>query len=110
MAQLKHQWQCNQPYKIGTRRLNASSVPTPTVKLTLHQFVLSDVEDPAVYAAEPIYTWQQTEQGKWCMENVLDEIKFYITQDHQNYGYRVALVGTLSDIDHTYFQLKWSSK
>lgn len=110
MAQSKPQWQFDQPYKIGTSKLKASSVPTPTIKLTLHQFIMGDVEDPQLYAAAPIYDWQQTEKGKWCMENALDEIKFYITQDYQHYGYRVALVGTLSDIDHTYFQLKWGSK
>ena len=29
---------------------------------------MGDVEDPEIYCAEPIYQWQQTPAGKWCME------------------------------------------
>jgi hypothetical protein len=31
----------------------------------VHTFKLSDVDDVDLYAAEPIYNWQQTEVGKW---------------------------------------------
>ena len=32
--------------------------------MIFHQFNLGDVEDPDIYAAQPIWEWQQTEKGK----------------------------------------------
>lgn len=32
--------------------------------ITFHRFNLSDVEDPEIYAAQPIWEWEQTEIGR----------------------------------------------
>jgi hypothetical protein len=76
-------------------------------RLRLYSFLLSDVDDPEIYAAGPLWDWQQTEQGQWCMENCIQTPSFQIHADTNTYGYRVTVTGELSETDHTYFQLKW---
>jgi hypothetical protein len=75
--------------------------------MILHSFNMGDVEDPYLYAGFPIAEWQQTEQGKWIMENVVGEPTFHITPDMDNYGYRVVITGDLNPEAATYFTLKY---
>ena len=86
-----------------------SPVLNQLVKITFHKFLLGDVEDPDLYAAVPIGDWLKTEQGAWCKENVVGEMKYYIQHDYATYGYSVAIVGMLAGADNTYFQLKWGN-
>jgi hypothetical protein len=44
----------------------------PRVKV--HEFNLGDVEDPDLYAAEPIMAWQNTEAGQWVMQHSNDTV------------------------------------
>ena len=75
--------------------------------MILHTFSMGDVEDPYLYAAFPISEWQQTEKGRWVMQNVVGEPTFHITSDMQNYGYRVVISGNLKPEAETYFTLKY---
>ena len=70
---------------------------------------MGDVEDPEIYVAQPIYEWQQTEKGKWCMENSVDP-QYTIGADANSWGHRVTLYGGLEDKDAVFFELKWGSK
>ena len=56
----------------------------------IHRFRLSDVEDPEIYCAQPLYDWQQTEKGKWVMKHGVDPT-FSIFSDPLNYGYSVNI-------------------
>lgn len=79
-----------------------------TIKTTVHSFSMGDVEDPYLYAAEPIHRWQQTEMGCWAMENI-NNLTFNCIPDHHTMGYRVVIQGEMTDRNYTYFQLKWGS-
>jgi hypothetical protein len=78
------------------------------IETLLHSFRLGDVEDPQIYAAEPLWQWQQSEAGQWCMENCIQTPEWHTRLDHSNYGYRVDIVGKLSEQNFTYFRLKYS--
>ena len=41
---------------------------TPIV-VKAHTFTVSDVDDPDIYAAEPIFEWQNSEAGQWMMKH-----------------------------------------
>ena len=71
----------------------------------LHTFTLGDVEDPEIYVSAPIYEWQQTSQGKWCMKYAVDP-KYYIRPDDYSYGYKVTITGMLEDKYATFYALK----
>jgi hypothetical protein len=77
-----------------------------TVKVVVHQFTMGDVDDPEVYAAQPIYEWQQTEAGKWIMENAIDiywDRHWNISQMYQQY----RIVAELTETDLTWYGLKY---
>jgi hypothetical protein len=76
-------------------------------KVILTSFNVGDVEDPMIYAADPIIRWQESDQGKWCMENCEGDIVYHSTIDHMRWGYKIVLQGSLSDKNLTYFKLRW---
>jgi hypothetical protein len=77
------------------------------VKVCLHSFRMGDVEDPYLYAGFPIYEWQQTEHGRWVMEHAIEPPTFYCDADPESFGFRVTIMGELTEKDCTYFNLKW---
>jgi hypothetical protein len=77
-------------------------------RMTFHTFRMGDVEDPEIYAAQPIWEWQQTEQGQWVMAHCSDP-KYVIEPDNMAWGHRVRLYGEVNDTDATFFRLKWDT-
>jgi hypothetical protein len=75
--------------------------------MLLHSFNMGDCEDPYLYAAFPISEWQDTEKGKWIMENVIEEPVFHIQPSPETMGYRVAITGKLNPEAETFFRLKY---
>lgn len=43
-----------------------------TKEIVVHRFSLGDVEDPDLYAGEPLWKWQNSEQGQWVMERATE--------------------------------------
>lgn len=74
-------------------------------KYVLHEFKMGDVEDPELYLAAPVYEWQQTDHGKWCMEKAT-EVKYHIHQDWEGWGYHIQITGILKDKYATFYELK----
>lgn len=77
--------------------------------ITFHRFILSDVEDPEIYAAKPMRDWEHSEQGQWCMQNSTVPVAYRIILDYATLGYRVDLYGDLKPEDLTFYRLKWGS-
>ena len=78
------------------------------MKVIVHEFVLSDdCDDPEIFAAQPIWNWQQTEMGRWVMENALDSPYWCKVFDYDNYQQKYKIVAELTDKDATYFCLRW---
>ena len=76
------------------------------MRITFHEFTMGDVDDVEIYAAQPIYEWQQTPQGRWVMEHAQD-LKFYTFPDQSTFGYRVTIRGEIEDKLATEFFLRW---
>ena len=77
------------------------------MKIVVHEFYLSDVDDPDIYAAQPIWEWQQSEMGRWVMENAVDAPYWCKVQDYNTWGLRYKIVADLTEKDATYFCLRW---
>lgn len=75
--------------------------------IVFHRFNLSDVEDPEIYAAQPLCEWEKSDQGKWCMEHSTIPVEYRIITDYNQWGYRVDIYGNLTPADQTFFKLKW---
>jgi len=65
-------------------------------EFTVHEFTMGDVEDPEVYAAEPLYAWQISEQGKWVMENAAEQ-PYWTQVDFGYNGYRFQVRAKFKD-------------
>ena len=77
--------------------------------IEVHQFLLGDVEDPQVYAAPPIWEWQQSEAGQWVKEHALSTPVWQTITCPNTYSYKVRIVADLREEDITYFKLKWGN-
>jgi hypothetical protein len=78
------------------------------MKIIVHEIMLStECEDPQIYAAAPIYDWEQSESGKWIKEHALASPVWQTTICISTYRYKVRIVADLLEEDITYFKLKW---
>ena len=88
-------------------RENGNELVREIHKVVVHTFGLGDVEDPELYAAQPIWEWQQTDAGKFVMENAVEVPCFQRHTDHLTYGYKYAIIAELEKKKLSEFYLKF---
>ena len=79
-------------------------------KVIVHRFQMGDVEDPDLYAAQPLCEWQDSEMGKWIMERSVETPMWHRQHDNLNYGYQYAIEAWLKGADYSFWVLKWGSE
>jgi len=77
--------------------------------VVVHRFRMGDVEDPDLYAAQPLWEWQESEMGKWVMERAVDTPEWHRQMDQLQYHMQYAVVAKLKDVDYTFWVLKWGN-
>jgi hypothetical protein len=75
--------------------------------VVVHRFRLSDVDDPDIYVAEPLWNWQQSEQGKFIMKHSVIQPEWHKQIDTAFYGYQIAIVAELEKKKLAEFYLRW---
>lgn len=60
-------------------------------EMVVHTFQMGDVDDPDMYAAQPLYEWQQSDFGQWVMKNAADTPTWHRHADPMSYGYRYSI-------------------
>lgn len=78
--------------------------------IVVHEFSMGDVEDPDLYAAQPLCEWEKSEQGQWIMRNACDTPTWYRMADMASYGYRYQIRAKLMGPALTEWLLKYGSK
>ena len=76
-------------------------------KVVVHKFDLSDVEDPDLYAAEPLWKWEQSEAGQFVMNNAIDRPVWRKYPDPMFMGYRFVITAELEKKKLAEFYLRW---
>lgn len=79
-----------------------------TAMIVFKEFFMGDVEDPELYAAQPIWEWQQSEHGKWVMEHATETPSFNIAPSIETYGWKCAIYGKLNEADEIIYRLKYT--
>ena len=79
-------------------------------KVIVHRFRLGDVEDPDLYAAEPLYKWQESDEGKFIMEHAIDKPTWHRYLDQSTYGYQYAIEAELEMKKLSEYYLRWGNK
>ncbi len=63
--------------------------------IVVHEFSLGDVDDPDLYAAQPLYDWEKSEQGQWVVKNACDTPTWQRIADPMSFGYRYRITAKL---------------
>jgi len=79
-------------------------------KVVVHTFSVGDVEDPDLYAAEPLLKWEKSEQGKFIMENAIDTPEWRRHIDHTSFGHKYAIVAELEKKKLAEYYLRWGKQ
>jgi hypothetical protein len=59
--------------------------------VVVHKFTMGDVEDPDLYAAQPLYDWEHSDAGQWVMKNACETPTWYRLADPMTYGYKYEI-------------------
>ena len=76
-------------------------------RIVFHTFLVSDSEDPDLYAADPLWKWQNSDEGKFVMEHANDKPEWHRQVDYQHYGYRYSITAVLEEKKLTEYYLKF---
>lgn len=78
-----------------------------TKKIVVHTFSMGDVDDPDLYAAEPLYQWQQSDAGKWVMENAMDTPEWHRMPDLTYWGHKYVITAVFNIKHVTEYYLRF---
>lgn len=67
---------------------------------------MGDVEDPDLYAADPLWKWQQTAVGKYVMKHAARPPKWVRNVCRHYYGYRYYIVAEFDERDLVEYYLR----
>jgi hypothetical protein len=73
----------------------------------VHQIKMGDVEDPDIMVADPIWKWQQTESGKWIMDNSVEKPSWHRHPDHHGFGWVYEIHAYFTPKQLTYWKLRF---
>lgn len=73
----------------------------------VHEFNMGDVEDPDLYAAQPILDWQESEAGQWIMEHAVEKPFWHRAVNPYTFGYTYYIIARLREQDQMYWTLKY---
>lgn len=79
-------------------------------KVIVHRFMMGDVEDPDLYAAQPLWDWQQSEMGKWVMERSVETPMWHRQSSPDQYHTEYAVQAWLRGADYSFWILKWGNQ
>jgi hypothetical protein len=77
--------------------------------IIVHTISMGDVEDPDLMVAEPIYQWQQTDHGKWVMENSAEPPMWNRYIDPASFGHKYMISATFEGKKLTEYYLRFGN-
>lgn len=86
---------------------NGQEIVEELHRIVVHKFGVGDAEDPDLYAAQPLYQWEQSEQGQFIMQNAVDKPEWRRQLDHVMYGYQYIIVAELEKKKLSEYLLRW---
>lgn len=77
-------------------------------EVVVYSFSMGDVDDPDLYAAQPLSEWEKSEAGQWIMKNAADTPTWHRMADAVSYGYKYQIRAKLMGSALTEYLLRWS--
>ena len=75
--------------------------------IVVHNFAVGDVEDPDLYAAQPLIEWEKSERGQWMMANAVETPSWHRMADPVSMGYRYEIRAKLQGSKLTEWLLRY---
>lgn len=60
-------------------------------EITVHEFFVSEMDDPDLFAADPLHKWEHSEAGQWVMKNAYETPVWHKMQDHLNLQHKYII-------------------
>lgn len=76
------------------------------IKLQVHSFYMADVDDPIIYAAEPLIKWEKSPIGKWVKDNATN-VTWHLIPDLLTFGHKFIITAEFNEPEALIFKLKW---
>ena len=89
------------PQEDGTERIDELHT------VVVHKFSVGDVDDPQLYAAGPLWEWQESEAGKFVMEHSVEQPTWKSQTDHINWGHAFVVIAVLEKKKLSEFYLRF---
>lgn len=78
--------------------------------MVIYKFSVGDVDDPDLWIAPVIYEWQESEMGRWVMENAIKTPMWHREHNVATLGYHYAVTADFKPEDEVYFHLRWGDE
>jgi hypothetical protein len=79
-------------------------------KVVVHKFDMSDVDDPDIYAAGPMFEWERSEAGQFVFKHAVDRPEWHRHMDPMFMGYRYIITAELEKKKLSEYYLKFGIK
>lgn len=79
-------------------------------EIVVHQFSVSDYEDPDLAAADPLIEWEKSEFGQWVMQHSIDVPTWHRMLEPVTYLYKYQIRAKFSGPRLTELALKYGFK
>jgi len=76
-------------------------------KVVVHSFLIGDVEDPDIYASEPLWQWDQSPQGQFVIKHAVNNPEWQRHVDPMNFGYKYTIIAELEKKKLAEYYLRW---
>ena len=90
-----------------TCKINDDGTIDEIHRVVVHRFLVSDVEDPDLYAAQPLWEWEKSKQGQFVMTNSVEKPEWHRQLNHSSFSYHYAITAKLEKKKLSEFYLKW---
>ncbi len=77
-------------------------------KIVVHRFSIYDTQDPDIAAGQPLWEWENSEVGRWCMQNSVTTPEWRKHTSHEKMAVEYAIIAQLTDQDLVYYKLKFT--
>jgi hypothetical protein len=102
----------NNPHRIFAPPVQKYNVVGDRVEecktIVVHEFLVSDAEDPDIHAAEPLYKWEKSEAGQWIMKNAAETPIWNRVVDPGTLSYKYRISAKLMGPALTEWLLRYS--
>lgn len=91
----EEQWNAKNPdaprYSMINKYMLIDGQVEESREIIVHTFSMGDVEDPDMYAAQPLWEWQESDFGKWVMTHAAEPPTWHRHADPSTYGYKYTI-------------------